>query len=123
MSTASAVKPLFWVGGTKKDLKALPDDVQDVVGYALYLAQTGGKHPDAKPLHGFGGAGVLEVVEEHKGNAYRAVYTVKFGQAVYALHAFQKKSASGIATRKQDLDLIRQRLALAQEHYRKEYES
>lgn len=123
MSTASAVKPLFWVGGAKKDLKALPDDVQDVVGYALYLAQTGGKHPDAKPLHGFGGAGVLEVVEEHKGDAYRAVYTVKFGQAVYALHAFQKKSASGIATRKQDLDLIRQRLALAQEHYRKEYES
>ena len=101
MPISTTVKRLFWVGSSKRDLKALPDDVQDVVGYALHLAQIGNKHPSAKPLRGFRGAGVLEVVEEHEGNAFRAVYTVTFGQAVYALHVFQKKSSSGIATRKE----------------------
>lgn len=121
MSMATTVKRLFWVAGAKKDLKALPDEVQDVFGYALHLAQTGNKHPNAKPLRGFAGAGVLEVVEEHEGNAFRAVYTVTFGQAVYALHAFQKKSSSGIATRKEDMELIKQRLKLARKHYQQEF--
>lgn len=121
MLTATLVKRLFWVASAKKDLKALPDEVQDEFGYALHLAQTGDKHPSAKPLRGFAGAGVLEVVEEHEGNAFRAVYTVKFGQAVYALHAFQKKSSSGIATRKEDMELIKQRLKLARKHYEQEF--
>lgn len=121
MSTSTIVKRLFWVASSKKDLKAFPDDVQGLIGYALHLAQTGNKHPDAKPLRGFGGAGVLEVVEDHEGNAFRAVYTVTFGQAVYALHVFQKKSSSGIATRKEDMELIKQRLKLAREHYLQEF--
>lgn len=105
------MRELRWVGSSLKDLRKLPDDVQDVVGYALYLAQIGGKHDDAKPLRGFGGAGVLEVVEDHDGDAYRAVYTVKFASAVYVLHVFQKKSTRGARTPQPDLDLIRQRLA------------
>ena len=121
MSTSTIVKRLFWVASSKKDLKAFPDDVQGLIGYALHLAQTGNKHPDAKPLRGFGGAGVLEVVEDHEGNAFRAVYTVTFGQAVYALHVFQKKSSSGIATRKEDMELIKHRLKLAREHYLQEF--
>lgn len=84
------MKSLYWVGSSKKDLQSLPADVQDVFGYALHVAQTGGKHTQAKPLKGFGGAGVLEVVEDYIGDTYRAVYTVKFGEAVYVLHAFQK---------------------------------
>ena len=114
------LKPLIWIGSAKKDLKAFPEDVQDVMGYALYLAQTGSKHLDAKPLKGFGGAGVLEIVDSHDGNTYRAVYTVKFADAVYALHAFQKKSVRGIATRKEDIDLIRQRLKQAYAYHKQE---
>lgn len=83
------------------------------MGYALYLAQIGGKHSDAKPLKGFGGASVLEIVEDLAGNAYRAVYTVKFTGVVYVLHAFQKKSRAGIKTSKTDLEQIRARLKLA----------
>ena len=122
MPTSTIVKRLFWVASSKKDLKALPDDVQSSIGYALHLAQTGDRHPDAKPLRGFGGAGVLEVVEDYEGNTFRAVYTVTFGQAVYALHVFQKKSSSGIATRKEDMELIKKRLKLAREHYQQEFE-
>lgn len=107
-------KPLLWVGSSKKDLQLLPDAVQDVFGYALHLAQSGGKHPDAKPLKGFGGAGVLEVVEDYATNAYRAVYTVRFDTAVYVLHVFQKKSNSGIATPKPDVEKIRERLKIAE---------
>lgn len=94
----------------------MPAEVIDVFGYALHLAQSGGKHAQAKPLKGFGSTGVLEVVEDDDGNAYRAVYTVRFADAVYVLHCFQKKSHKGIATPKQDLDLIRDRLKLAQQH-------
>lgn len=112
-----AIKPVVWVGSSKGDLKALPGAVQDIFGYAIYLAQTGTKHPDAKPLHGFGGASVLEVVEDHRGDAYRAVYTVRFVEAVYVLHVFQKKSRRGIATPKPDLDLIMERLKRAQEFH------
>ena len=88
----------------------MPEAVQDVFGYALHLAQSGSKHPDAKPLQGFGGAGVLEVVESWRGNAYRAVYTLKIAGAVYVLHCFQKKSAKGSETPKPDIELIRDRL-------------
>lgn len=106
-------KPLLWVGSAKKDLQAMPDEVQDTFGYALHLAQTGGKHAQAKPLKGFGSAGVLEVVESGAGSTYRAVYTVKIAGAVYVLHCFQKKSTAGIATPKPDMDLIRDRLKAA----------
>ena len=115
-----ALKPLVWIGSSRKALKALPDAVQDVFGYALYLAQAGGRHVDAKPLKGFHGAGVLEVVESFAGNAYRAVYTVRFEDAVYVLHAFQKKSKSGIATPKEDIETIKRRLSDAQALSRKE---
>jgi phage-related protein len=106
-------KPLEWIGSSKKDLKALPDEVMDVFGYALFLAQTGGKHDQAKPLRGFGSAGVLEVIEDFRGNAYRAVYTVQFEERVFVLHVFQKKWKTGIATPKSDMDLIRERLKVA----------
>ena len=112
-------KPLLWVGSAKKDLRAMPDEVQDTFGYALHLAQTGSKHPDAKPLKGFGSAGVLEVVESQAGSTYRAVYTVKIAGVVYVLHCFQKKSTSGIATPKPDMDLVRERLKAALVHARR----
>ena len=95
-------KPLYWTGSTKKDLLALPDEVIDVFGFALLLAQTGRKHEQAKPLRGFGGAGVLEVVEDHMGDTYRAVYTVKVPEVVYVLHCFQKKTQK---TSRPDLNL------------------
>ena len=94
---------------------ALPKEVIDTFGYALHLAQTGKKHEQAKPLHGFGSAGVLEVVEDWRGNAYRAVYTVRFAAAVFVLHVYQKKAKRGIATPKQDMDLIRERLKAAEQ--------
>lgn len=107
-------KPLYWVGPSKKELMALPGEVQDVFGYALHIAQEGRKHPQAKPLTGMGG--VLEVVEDHKGDTYRAVYTVKIGSAVYVLYCFQKKSLKGIKTPKPDLETIKARLKAAQDH-------
>ena len=110
------MKRLLWVGSAKKDLKAMPDDVQDTFGYALHQAQVGKRHEQAKPLMGFGSAGVLEVVENSGGGTFRAVYTVKFGDAVYVLHCFQKKSMHGIATPKPDMDLIRERLKAAEAH-------
>ncbi len=106
-------KPLKWVGSAKRDLDAMPEDVKDVFGHAIDLAQAGGKHQDAKVMAGFGSAGVLEVVEDNRGATYRAVYTVKFSDWVYVLHCFQKKSKSGIKTPKEDLDLIHTRLQAA----------
>ena len=103
-------KALNWVGSSKADLLAMPDDVKDIFGYALHLAQTGGKYPDAKPLKGFGGASVLEVVADVQGDTFRAVYTVHFSDAVYVLHCFQKKSTQGVATPKREIELIRTRL-------------
>lgn len=111
------MKTLNWISSAKDDLREFPEPVKDLMGYALYLAQTGGKHPSAKPLKGFTGAGVLEVVEDHMGDTYRAVYTVRFADAVYVLHAFQKKSKSGIATPQRDIDLIKTRLQRALEHH------
>lgn len=112
-------KPLIFVGATLRELQRFPASVQRVFGYALHVAQLGGRHPDAKPLKGFGGAGVLEVMEDQEGDTYRVVYTVKLEERVYALHAFQKKSTRGIATAKKDLELIRSRLADAQELHRR----
>ena len=108
-------KPLMWMGSSKKDLRGLPADVVDVFGYALYLAQTGKRHESTKVLRGFGDASVLEVIESQAGNAYRAVYTVRFTAAVIVLHVFQKKSKSGIETPKPDMDLIEARLKKAAE--------
>jgi phage-related protein len=112
-------KPLVWIGSSLKDLRAFPEEVKDVMGFALREAQAGGKHPDAKPLKGHKGGGVLEVVDDFDGDTYRAVYTVKMEGVVYALHAFQKKSKTGIATDKTDLEMVIKRLRLAQEDYEK----
>ena len=111
------MKPLFFVGSARDDLKRFPDDVQDVAGYALYLAQIGEKHPHAKPLKGFGGAGILEIVEQHDGDAFRTVYTVRLQHAIYVLHAFQKKSTRGIATPIREIERVRDRLRQAEEHH------
>ena len=92
----SLIKPLRWVASSKKDLMAMPEEVRDVFGFALHLAQAGQKHPDAKPLKGFGGAGVLEVVEDFQGDAYRAVYTVRIAGEVFVLHCFQKNRPKGL---------------------------
>ncbi|AUN95221.1 type II toxin-antitoxin system RelE/ParE family toxin [Pseudazoarcus pumilus] len=107
-------KPLQWIGSSYKDLLALPPDVRRRFGYALSLAQMGDQDDAAKALKGFGGAGVLEVVEDNVGGTYRAVYTVKFAESVFVLHCFQKKSKSGIATPKADMDIIRTRLKVAE---------
>jgi phage-related protein len=109
-------KHVLWVGSSKKDLMAMPDEVKSAFGFALYLAQQGKKHQNAKPLKGFSGAGVLEVVEDCLGDTFRAVYTVKIAENIYVLHCFQKKSKRGIETPKQEIDLIRDRLKMAQEH-------
>jgi phage-related protein len=116
MSVAKPLKPLQWVGSSHRHLRQFPDDVQDVMGFAIHLAQEGGKHDAAKPMKGFGGAGVLEVVEDYKGDTYRAVYTVKLANAVYVLHAFQKKSNQGNKTSKHDIQQIESCLKSAEEH-------
>ena len=113
----SSRKPVKWVSSSKRDLDGMPEDVKDVFGHAIDLAQSGGKHQDAKVMTGFGSAGVLEVVEDHQGDTYRAVYTVKFAGWVYVLHCFQKKSKSGIATPKPDMDLINVRLKAAKQDF------
>jgi phage-related protein len=111
------LKPIEWISSSLEDLRKFPEDVQQMMGFALYLAQLGKKHPDAKPLKGFKGSGVLEIVEDFDGDTYRAVYTVKFEGIVYVLHAFQKKSKRGIATPKKDIELIETRLKRAKQHY------
>ena len=111
------VKPVRWVGSSKEDLRSFPQDVRRRVGGALWDAQLGRKAPYAKPLRGFGGAGVLEIVDDFGGDTYRAVYTVQFAGMVYVLHAFQKKSRRGIATPKLELNLIERRLRRAREDY------
>ena len=109
------LKPLAWVGSAKRDLLALPEEVIDAFGYALYVAQAGKRHAKAKALHGFGSAGILEIIEDWRGNTYRAVYTVRFSAAVFVLHVFQKKAKHGIATPRQDMELIRERLKVAEQ--------
>jgi phage-related protein len=110
-------KPVIWVGSSKKDLEDLGEVVKDAIGYALFQAQVGHKSAKAKPLQGFGGAGVLEIVEIDSAGTYRAVYTVKFQEAIAVLHVFQKKSTQGIKTPKQDVELIKHRLKLAEDTY------
>jgi phage-related protein len=112
------MKPLVWVRSSKADLMKFPDQVQHDIGFALMTAQFGGKHEDSKPLRGFSGASVLEVIENWEGNTYRAVYTVKFAETIYVLHAFQKKSRHGISTPKHEMDLVRERLKRAEEIHR-----
>src|SRR5438876_5462811 len=107
-------KPVVWLGDTLPTLRACPQDVQDEVGYALYLAQIGEKYAGAKPLKGLG-PGVLEVIADHRGDTYRAVYTVRFAECVYVLHVFRKKSKKGISTPQSEIDLVRQRLKRAAE--------
>jgi len=108
----SSLKPVIWLGDSLRELKTFPAAVQDEMGYAIYLAQCGQKHVSAKPVKGVG-SGVLEVVSDHRGDTFRSVYTVRFSDRVFVLHAFQKKSKRGIATPKADIDLIMQRLKQA----------
>jgi len=114
MSAAPSLKPLIWVGASRKSLCEFPEPVQDHMGFALYVAQRGGKHGDAKTLSGFGGAGVLEVISDFRGDTFRAVYTVRYAGALYVLHAFQKKSKTGRETPRRDIELIQQRLREAE---------
>jgi phage-related protein len=107
---SQTLRPLRWIGSSKKDLMAMPDQVKQAFGFALYQAQIGLLHPNAKPLKGFGSSSVVAVVEDWRGDTYRAVYTVRITQAVYVLHCFQKKSTRGIETPKPEMDLIRARL-------------
>ncbi len=109
-------KPLDWVGSSKKNFLDFPEPVKDEMGNALGLAQFGGKHPSAKPWKGQG-SGLFEVVDDHDGDTYRAVYTVRFKEVVYVLHAFQKKSPKGIRTAQVDVDLVERRLKVAQQDY------
>jgi phage-related protein len=113
-------KALYWIGSALKEIARFPADVQRSIGFALSAAQYGGKHPAAKPWKGEG-PGVLEVVKDHDGNTYRAIYTVRFERAVYVLHTFQKKSPRGIETRKSDIALVRERLKMAQRDYEERY--
>src|SRR5258706_11555948 len=108
-------RPVEWIGSSYRDFVSFPDAVQDTMGHALYLAQTGRLHSSAKPLKGFGGAGVVELVEDDQHGTYRAVYTVKFESAIYVLHAFQKKSKQGIRTPRDEIESVRRRLKIAEE--------
>jgi len=114
MGAEPFLRPLVWIGSSRDDLRAFPEPVLDRVGYALYIAQRGGKHRDAKPLAGFGSAGVLEVIQDFRGDTFRTVYTLKYAGAVYVLHAFQKKSKTGRETPRRDSELIHQRLREAE---------
>jgi len=109
------LKPVIWLGSSRQQLRRFPSPVQDHVGYALYVAQRGGKLPDAKPLAGFGGAAVMEIVRDYRGDTFRAVYTVRYAKRVFVLHAFQKKSTQGQRTARSDIELIKQRLHEAEE--------
>jgi len=115
MTDAPPLKPVTCIGSSRKDVRALPAPVQDTIGYALHLAQLGGKHRDAKALAGFGGASVQEIVVDYDRDTYRAVYTVRFAERIYVLHVFKKKSKSGIAMPKSDRELIERRLKQVQE--------
>jgi phage-related protein len=111
------MKKLTWLADSRPKVRSFPEIVQDEVGYALYMAQRGEKSLNAKPLHGLG-SGVMEIVARDVSGTYRAVYTVSIGDAIYVVHAFQKKSKAGIATPKPEIDLIRQRLKLLREEAR-----
>lgn len=116
------LKPIRWIGSSLRDLKSFPAEVRSDVGFALYAAQNGEMDPSAKPMKGFGGASVMEIVAPFAGDTWRAVYTVRFQDVVYVLHAFQKKSKSGRATPKKEIELIHQRLAAAERDYQERRE-
>ncbi|HKR11044.1 MAG TPA: type II toxin-antitoxin system RelE/ParE family toxin [Pyrinomonadaceae bacterium] len=118
MDEPHIIKDLFWIGSSRKDLQEFPDEVKRVMGYALYQAQMALKAPSTKVLTGFGGAGVLEIVDDYQTDTYRAVYTIKFLDSVNVLHAFQKKSKRGNATPKAEIELVKKRLKIAEEHYK-----
>ena len=118
MTMNGELKPIRWIGTSLRDLRSFPRAVRSDIGQALFTAQQGRTDPAAKPLKGFGGASVLEIVASHHGNAWRAVYTVRFQDAIYVLHAFQKKSTRGIATPTREIELIKQRLAEAELDHR-----
>jgi phage-related protein len=111
-------RPLIWMGSSRRDLRGFPRQVRRDIGQALYAAQQGETDPAAKPLKGFGGRSVVEIIADHDGDTWRAAYTVRFPEAVYVLHAFQKKSKRGIGTPKRDMDLIRHRWAEAERLHR-----
>lgn len=113
----ASVKPVHWVGSSRDDLRGFPEEARRDIGFALSFAQKGDKHSSAKPLKGFKGAGVLEIVEDFHGDTYRAIYTVRFAAAVYVLHTFKKKSKSGIKTPTHELDLVAARLKWARVDY------
>ena len=115
------LRPVHWIGSSLRDLREMPDDVQDAVGFSLYQVQLGGRPDNATVMQGFGGAGVLEIKDDFDGDTYRCVYTVRYAEAVYVLHAFQKKSTRGIKTSKNDIQLVRDRLVRAEEHYKATY--
>jgi len=108
---AKNVKEVVWMGSSKRDLREFPDGVRQVFGIAIFFAQKGAKHPNSTPMKGHKGAGVLEVIEDFDSDTYRCVYTVKFGDKVYVLHAFKKKSKTGISTPQPDIEVINKRLA------------
>jgi phage-related protein len=112
------LKPVFWMGSSQKDVRSFPEPVRREIGQAIYVAQQGETDPAAKPLKGFGGSHVMEIVAPYDGDTWRAVYTVRLRGILYVLHAFQKKSKSGIATPQSEIELIRKRLATAEQHYR-----
>ena len=112
-----SIKPIGWIGSAKQDLQRFPAEAVIEIGHALYYAQLGEKHGSAKPLKGFGGAGVLEVVEDYDGDTFRAVYTVRFAGVVYVLHAFQKKAKKGISTPPQEIEKVKARLKLAEQEH------
>jgi phage-related protein len=118
MDGEQSARPVTWIGTSRRDLKGFPPPVRRDMGKALYAAQRGETDPAAKPLRGFGGARVMEIVDLHDTNTYRAVYTAQFGEAIYVLHAFQKKSKRGIATPAREIELVRRRLAEAKRLHR-----
>jgi len=114
-------KKLYWVGSSKDDIREFPEDVKDDIGYALRQAQKGEKSASAKPLRGFSGASVLEIIDNYDTDTYRACYTVRFSEVIYVLHCFQKKSKKGIETPKQDIELIKRRLRAAEADHVENY--
>jgi phage-related protein len=113
------LKTVRWVGSSLRDLRTFPDEVRREIGQALFTAQQGGRDPCAKPLKGFGGASVVEIVVAHHGGAWRAVYAVRFRDAIYVLHVFQKKATQGIATPAREIETVRRRLVEAEIDYRR----
>ncbi|MFA5844016.1 MAG: type II toxin-antitoxin system RelE/ParE family toxin [Coriobacteriia bacterium] len=112
---SGSLKNVIWVASSLDDLRGFPEPVKQSIGFAIFQAQCGGKHPQTKPLKGFRGGGVLEAVEDFDGDTFRTVYTVRFADALYVLHAFQKKSKKGVATPKHEIDVVKSRLKMAEQ--------